>query len=114
GCTHPGIVAAAEPDDEAPAVLADFIEVRSARVPAICEQEFACERRWFRKELALLLAVGSDLDRAHFVGEPAVGGVPLDRGGLLRREPAGEHLAQRLFERERRAVLNHDVVEPSD
>src|SRR5262249_6612908 len=72
GCIYPGIVAAAEPDDEASPVFVNLVEVRGARVSAVCEQQSTCERRGFWEELALLFAVGRDLDRAHLVREAAV------------------------------------------
>jgi hypothetical protein len=58
--------------------------------------------------------VGRDLDGAHLVGEAAVRGVNLDCCRLDRREPSRERVAQLVLERERRTVLDHDVLEPRD
>ena len=38
----------------------------------------------------------------------------LDGSRVGLREPSGEHVAQLLLERERRAILDHDVLEPRD
>ena len=90
------------------------LEVFDVGVPPIREQQAVFQRRWLWEELSFGFLVGCELDATDFVGEPTVGRVQLDRGGIGRREPARERIAQLLLERERRAVLDHDVLEPRD
>jgi len=73
--SHPRIVALGEPHDEAAAVFANGVEVRGAWISAVREQQPIFQRRWVREKVAFLFAVRCDLDRAHLVGEAAIGGV---------------------------------------
>jgi hypothetical protein len=98
--TDPRIVGTREADNECSTVLTHGLEV--------------LERRWLREELSFGCFVGCDLDATDLVGEPTVRGVQLGRGGIRGREPAREYVAQFLLERERGAILDHDVLEPRD
>jgi hypothetical protein len=103
-----------EADNECSTVLTHGLEVLDVRVSAAREQQAVFERRWLREELSFGFFVGCDLDATDLVGEPTVRGVQLDRGGIRGREPAREYVAQLLLERERGAILDHDVLEPRD
>jgi hypothetical protein len=61
--------------------------------------------------LSFCFAVRRDLDAAHLIGEAAVRRMDLDRRGLDVRESARKHRAQRILWGERRAILDHDLVE---
>jgi hypothetical protein len=114
GCADPGIVRAREPHDEGSAGLIDSLEVVHPRIPTVGEEQAILQRRRRRQELSLGFLVRRDLHRANFVEETAVGGMELDGCWLAGREAPGEHVAQLLLQRERRAVLDHDVLEASD
>src|SRR5262249_33590218 len=110
----PWIVGTREADNERAAVFWNGLEVVDVGVPPIREQQAVFQRRWLWKDLSFGFLVGCELDATDFVGEPTGGRVQLDRGGIRRREPARARIAQLLLERERRAVLDHDVLEPRD
>ena len=97
----------AEAHDERSTVFPNGLEVRDARIPAVCEEQAVLQRRRIRQELSFGLLVGRDLDRTHLVGEATVRGVNLDRCRLDRGEPRREHVAQLILEGERRTVLGH-------
>jgi len=79
----------AEAHDERSTVFPNGLEVRDARIPAVCEEQAALQRRRIRQELSFGLLVGRDLDRTHLVGEATVRGVNLDRCGSIVVNRAG-------------------------